>query len=333
MSQAPQSHGGLPGDEDGPHKDEPPKDEPENSAPAKSETEKSSPQKSGSYPPPAKPLLASEALKEDLAPIEPWSAALRWWMACAGVVCIAVGLAPLPAAPFDLAPVTSAVIGGVALAGAIAPTGYLPRAALMLVTALAVALLAMAGTGPAAVAGATHGPYAIIHLVAAIGLPAALMFRACYRAYRGARFILIASLAVTLPFVIHGALAFAREGLAVQVTTGVALVAIVGGLLSFLGSEHSVAGPWAAGAVMGSVAAALGVESLALAPARVQDPWAIAWTLASVLAFAAASLLGACGTFMVLAARHWRRARIVDLHRHVIERPPPSLSDSWSTHR
>ena len=276
------------------------------------------------------PILASEALKEELAPIQPWASGVRWWMASCGVWFMMLGLAPFIGAPAEGEPSASTVIGGIAVAGAIAPVGYRPRAMLMLMTALAVVLLGFAGAGPASVVGATHGAWTLLHVTAAVGLAAALLFGACYRAYHATRSILAAGLAATLPFVIYGIFALVRGALPVLIATGIALAAIVVSLLGFMGSE--VAGPWVAGAVIATVAAQLGFESFALA-SRAGGAIVLGWAAGSVVAFAGASLLGALGAFMLLAARHWRRARIVDVHRHVVDRPPPNLSDSWSTRR
>ncbi|HZO15023.1 MAG TPA: hypothetical protein VFB62_17225 [Polyangiaceae bacterium] len=275
------------------------------------------------------PILASEALKEELAPIQPWAAGVRWWMASCGVWFVLLGLAPFIGGPAEGEPSASTVIGGIAVAGAIAPVGYRPRAMLMLMTALAVVLLGFAGAGPASVVGATHGAWTLLHVTAAVGLAAALLFGACYRAYHATRSILAAGLVATLPFVIYGIVALVRGELPVQIATGIALAAIVVSLLGFTGSE--VAGPWVAGAVIATVAAQLGFESFALAPRS--GAIVLGWAAGSVVAFGGASLLGALGAFMLLAARHWRRARIVDVHRHVVDRPPPNLTDSWSTRR
>jgi hypothetical protein len=279
-----------------------------------------------------KPLLASEALIEDLAPVEPWAGAVRWWMALAGLGFVLVGLAPLLGGPPQGDVVPAIIIGGMAVAGAIAPLGYVPRAALMLVIGVSIALLAMVSMGPALVVGGSLGGWSALHFVAAAGLSAALLFRARYRAYVGARFFLMMALAAALPLIGYAVVTLGQAALVVQVTTGVALSAIAVSMIGFMGSETTVAGGWVAGAVIVAVCTQLGAETL-FGPRVAPDGLpALLYGIASVFAFLCATMLASLGTFMLLAARHWRAARSVELNRPMSEQPD-SLTDTWSTRK
>jgi hypothetical protein len=188
--------------------------------------------------------------------------------------------------------------------------------------------------GPAAVLSHAIGFWAVLHLVAAIGLPAALLFRARYRAYDGARYILVSALAATLPFVGYCMVGIGAGVLALKIASAIALVAIGLSLLGFMGSETTVAGQWMAFFVVVTVSGHLGCEVVFRDSAHAPDR--LSWIVASSLAFAAATTLGALGLFQLLARRHWDEARSVDVRS--VERPPiASLSgesmgnDSWQT--
>ena len=173
-----------------------------------------------------KPLLASEALMEDLAPVEPWSREARWWAAGWGLLFVLLGIAPYLDATVAGGSIPSFVLGALALGTAGAPLKYATRAVLLIIIGAACGGLGMAGLGPAAVLERTLGAWAVLHLVTATGLPAALLFRARYRAYFGARYILVAALGATFPFVGYCLLMLGQDDLAVQVASGVALAAI-----------------------------------------------------------------------------------------------------------
>jgi hypothetical protein len=280
-----------------------------------------------------KPLLASEALMEDLAPVEPWSQEARYWAAGWGLLFVLLGIAPYLTSGVAGGSVLSFVLGALTLAIAGAPVTYATRAVLLIVIGAACGGLGMAGFGPAAVLEGTVGAWAILHLVTATGLPAALLFRARYRAYVGARYILVAALGATFPFVGYCLLMLGQDDLAVQVASGIALAAVALSLLGFMGSETTIAGSWVAAVVIVTVAGQIGVEAL-IGVGSEALTLQILWATGSVIAFAGASLLGALGVFQVLASRHWVEARDVDLRRRNVERPKlPSITDFWSTRK
>jgi hypothetical protein len=156
---------------------------------------------------PPKPLLASEALREEIAPIEPARQHCRAWL---GV--IAVGLAALGVA-FRLgvgAPAVEPSAGTIAFsaAGAIAAVAALPfpyalRAGVAVLLAVVLMLLGMRGAGPLAGLAVDGGSIRdVARLVAISALPAALLFRASYRAYGKARWVLATALVCAAPFVL-----------------------------------------------------------------------------------------------------------------------------------
>ncbi|MBW2456503.1 MAG: hypothetical protein JRI68_18440 [Deltaproteobacteria bacterium] len=280
-----------------------------------------------------KPLLASEALMEDLAPVEPWAREVRWWAASWGVLFALLGVAPYFDASAEGSPILSFILAVATLGAALAPVDYATRAVALVAIGALCGVLGVAGLGPAAVLGRTLGAWAILHLVTATGLPAALLFRARYRAYVGARYILVAALGATFPFVGYCLLMFGQDVLAIQIASGIALASIALSLLGFMGSETTIAGNWVAGVVILTVAGQIGVETMV-------EIWPqgltleIVWASGSVTAFAGACLLGAFGVFQVLAGRHWSDARDVDLRRAKPERPKlPSITDFWSTRK
>ncbi len=280
-----------------------------------------------------KPLLASEALMEDLAPVEPWSREVRYWAVGWGLLFVLLGVIPYLSGSVAGSSVLSFLLGALTLAAAGAPLNYATRAVALIVIGTVCGGLGMAGYGPAAVLEGTVGAWAILHLVTATGLPAALLFRARYRAYVGARYILVAALGATFPFVGYCLLMLGQDDLAVQVASGIALAAIALSLLGFMGSETTIAGSWVAAVVIVTVAGQIGVEAtLGIEPAALTIE--LLWAIGSVIAFAGATLLGALGVFQILAGRHWTDARDVDLRRRNVERPKlPSITEFWSTRK
>ncbi len=277
-------------------------------------------------------MLASEALKDELAPVEPLRAQARAWCVAAGAVFAALGFAPrwTPAGK----PVVELCAGAAAVAVGLAPMSYRLRAALMVSVAAAVGLLGVLGVGPASAMAYSVGEWGLLHMIAVAALPAALLFRSRYRAYAGARAILAAALALALPLLSYCALAIDGAPLAVQITSALAIVAVGFSLVGFMGSETTVAGDYLAGAIIAAVVAQVGAVTVGkLQPANPQ-----VWIsmLASAASFGGAAAVSAIGLFQLLAGRHWERARQVDVHPNMSEPPSappsqPSLSDTWSS--
>ncbi len=268
-----------------------------------------------------KPLLASEALMEDLAPVEPSRDVARLWCAVVGVGFAALGILPLvglrpggaQAAGFSF------FLGGVALVAALTKVSYRQRAYAMLVLGLLVVLTGLGGTGPAAFIARDTAGLGLARAFAAIALPGALLFRARYRAYAGARWALGAAFVLALPFV--GLIAWRLLTHEADLSTAGAIVALVVtlvGLVGFMGKETTGAGTY----VGLSVLVGLGTELflLDISHAGVLDAWStIITTALGSAAFIAATGLAALGLFQVLASRLSGEARQIDLHAVVPE--------------
>jgi len=286
---------------------------------------------------PAKPLLASEALMEDLAPIEPSRTAARLWCAAVGVGFAGLGALPLlgvrPGG--TTAALSSFLFGGVTLAAALTRVSYRHRAVAMLILGMVAALVGLGGAGPAANIATSAPVLGFARLLAATTLPAALLFRARYRAYAGARWLLAAAFVCALPFVILTVLRLAA--LAPELATAgsfVALGVVVAALVGFMGSETTGAGTYVGLGVLCGLGTELALSDLSHAGAFAtwQSPTS---SILAAVAFVAATGLSALGLFQILAWRLSDDARRIDLHAATPEKPrrrpePPTTSD-WSS--
>lgn len=308
-----------------------------------------------------RPLLASEALIEDLAPVEPLGRNAQ-------IVCVVTGLlfALLGALPHlgvasrgRSAFVPSLVVGAVTVFAAVTRVSYRQRAVAMVAVGAIVAVLGIAGTGPAQGIAEGGAIWSIARWLAAALLPAALLFRARYRAFQGVRLLLGVAFLAALPFAVHALLLVMAPvdfGL-VQVGALIALVALAAGLVGFMGSETTAAGTFIAPAMIaafalqaglqrigaqipGSLADVFGViETAAEDPEAIQVAPAVALSIATVwdaavttVALGASALLSALGLFQILAWKFAPAARKIDLHRAqetaIPERPS---TEEWST--
>jgi hypothetical protein len=162
--------------------------------------------KAPATPPPRPPVLASESLREDIEPTEPWRRALRLVgtsLSVAGAVaCVALGGAHLGVFVVALLLLAAGVT-------CLAPLSYAVRAWTVLMLsgtalALATAMRAMAGAPAEA---AVLAPAAVV-------LAAGLMFRSAYRASHLARTVVAAGmLAIAVALVLADAVGeFAQVG-------------------------------------------------------------------------------------------------------------------------
>ena len=283
-------------------------------------------------------MLASEVLKDDVAPVRPLARTARW-------CCIAVGLvfAALPAAPalgLSLPSLSArgivvhAVLAGLALAAGVLPGWYSGRAAMMLLVGLGCGGLGMLGIGPAAAAEDVAYEWAVFALVTAVGLPAALLFRAHYRAFRAARVILALALLLSVPFIAHGLMrTLGAPSLSLQVANGVAVGSVVASLLGFMGAETTGAGVPLATLVTMAVSGVLATEALFDAGRMLPLAQALR-PLASIGAFAGGAFLGALGLFGLLAWRFGPKARAADPRsRPAANKPPRPSIGGWLSRR
>jgi len=280
------------------------------------------------------PHLASKALLDDLAPVEPARRAAKLWCAGLGLAFVIHGSLPL----LDVRPgglhvgLPSLVIGSVSLIAAVLPVPYQQRALSMVVLGVLSGMLGLKGMGAmlsTAVGGLAAG---LIRLAPAIVLCAALLFRARYRAYTGARVFLAVALAVSLPFVIHTALSLSSGFGVAQVGSIVAILAILSSLTGFMGAETIGAGPFLAYGTVIVFALELSLHAL-FGPHAPQSLAGIIDVLAAASAFGGASVLAGLGLFQIAA---WRfaadAARRINIHSRRNETEDERDSnDTWST--
>ncbi len=282
----------------------------------------------------SRPFLASEALMEDLAPVEPAGASARTWCAVLGAGFAVLGTLPL----LGLRPggfsagIPSLVIGAIALVAALSRVTYRQRAVAMVVLGLLSGMVDLGGTRAVLAAGVGGVGWSLSRLVPAIAVAAALIFRSRYRAYGGARIFLGAALLTAVPFVIHAVLSFSSGFGPAQIGSLVALAAIAASLTGFMGSETTGAGPYLAWSIVIAFAAELAIRAL-WSPGALQTPANIVHVSIAATAFVGAAILAALGLFQIAASRFAADARRINLHPPA-SRPDARRDDSnvdWST--
>ncbi|HEV8246283.1 MAG TPA: hypothetical protein VGP93_10970, partial [Polyangiaceae bacterium] len=153
----------------------------------------------------AKPLLASEVLREESAPLEPGRGAMRGWLLFVAFLLTALGFAfrrglGIPGLEGESALLSFAAAAAMA-ATAVLPFPYVVRASLALLLSASMMMLGVRGAGPLAGLEIDGGLLRDgARLLAATGLAAALMFRAHYTEYRRSRVLLLCGFALALPF-------------------------------------------------------------------------------------------------------------------------------------
>ncbi|MGK3962225.1 hypothetical protein WMF38_55115 [Sorangium sp. So ce118] len=276
-----------------------------------------------------KPLLASEALMEDLAPMRPAQDAARIWCAAVGGGFLLLGGLSLAGLRPDgvVAGPPAFVLGIVALFTALTSVSYRQRAVAMVVLGAIATVIGLQSSGTAFGWGAARA-------VAAIALPAALVFRSRYRAYSGARWLLVAAFLVALPSFGQAVaqLALLDPHLA-QLGAAMVILAVLSSLTGFMGAETTGAGTFLAVAVVLSFMVDLIIGRLAQLSAF--SPRDVVSVLSAGLAFAATSALTSLGLFQILAWRLAADARRIDLHspptdKDGPDRRPPSGGE-WLT--
>jgi hypothetical protein len=279
--------------------------------------------------------------------MEPARRAARVWCALVGVSLAVFGvLSVVGIRPGGIhVAIPSLGIAAICLLSALARVSYRKRAVAMVVLGLLAVATAYGGLSPN-FAGAVGGwSWNGARTVAAIGIPAALLFRARYRAYGGARVLLAVALALALPFLVYVGLQMRGEFGLGHVASIVALVAFLVSLSGFMGAETTGAGAFLAPVAVVSFTVELALR--ALVPLRVWDVAAnrISIPMRSIgyiiedgafaVAFASASALAALGVFQILASRFAADARRIDIHSRPTEpvEEPSSAStrSDWMT--
>jgi hypothetical protein len=276
-----------------------------------------------------KPLLASEALMEELAPLEPLRQEARIWAAGVGGASLLFGALPIVGLLPGGTPAALPwfVTGAIALVAALTPVSYRQRAVAMVVLGLLSGLVALQGANGALMRADGAPVWGLARLAGAVALPAALLFRARYRAYRGARVALGAALGLSLPFGVH--MVFELLGPVSVATAGAVAVLFVlaGSLAGFMGGETTGAGAYMAPTAVVVLAADLALRGLARSP--------MLGVITDALALAGGAGLASLGLFQILAWRFAADARRIDLHSPARESTPPAsdrdAASDWST--
>ncbi len=271
---------------------------------------------------PEKPVLASEVLREELAPIEPGRTAARFWLGAIALTLALLGFAfqaglGSPEARV-LAPNIAYSAAGALCALALLPFPYALRAGTALVVGLALFVLGVRGAGP--LAGlAIDGAVArdVARFVAMTLLPAALIFRARYRAFRTARRVLLLALLACLPFVGMQVIPVldAASPLIARASHVLSVLAVTCGLFGFMDERTTGGGSLSAGLVLGTLS--LEIASRELTPLAGAESGPLGYP-ATAVALGATATLAALGCYQLLAAYFAQEAR---KSGHSVEQP------------
>jgi hypothetical protein len=262
------------------------------------------------------PVLASDILREEVAPIAPAQRLVRIWLGLFALAFVAAAIASVegfgPASPGVLAGSIATAI--VATIGAFLPAPYAARASLAAIAGLVPLALGARGEGPLAACGFDGTLHAATGLVLVTALPGALLFRARYRAFRAARVILAVVLVFCIPafaFLAMGAID-ASATLLARASDGVVAVAVLTALFGFMGEETTGGcGGWATTLVLVHAGRVV-LRTLALD--TTYGHWG--FVFAGIGEFVASTLVS-FAIFQLLAALFAREARKVDVHRIV----------------
>ncbi|MEZ4234375.1 MAG: hypothetical protein R3B89_34695, partial [Polyangiaceae bacterium] len=193
------------------------------------------------------------------------------------------------------------------------PFGYALRATVSLVIGLGLMGLGLRGSGPLSGIALDGGLLRdLTRLITLTFLPAALLFRAHYRAYRRARYMLAVSLVLSLPFVgTEGLLALNDSAeLVTRIAAGVNVLVVLCSLFGFTSSATSGGGSWWAMFVLFLVPVEIGLRQFT--PLADAETGYLLYP-ATALGVQCASMLAALGLFQVVAARFGAHARDTSL--------------------
>jgi hypothetical protein len=277
------------------------------------------------------PILASDVLREDLAPIEPGRHASRWWDGGVALLFLAVGVClRFGLGVADISPQAGAIcLAAAAATGAtgLVPFPYLWRALVGALAGATVIALGLFGAGPLALLAAPiSSPLTEIFRVATCAaIPAALLFRSHYRAYERGRLLLAVAFVLALPFLASSALIAFEGPVMAKVGAGLAITGALLGLVAFMSAPTTLVSAWCAQVLTALIAADIGLRQL-YAP-RAPGSGILTYVLTGVAFFASVVPI-ALGLFQTWAAAYAREARLVDVHRPSAPDPaPPSVSE------
>jgi hypothetical protein len=252
-----------------------------------------------------KPLLASEVLASERAPLEPGRSASRFQLGMVAVTLVGVGLAMQvgvgPSASGDAATVAFCAAGmGATLA--ILPFPYALRAAVSLLVGGVLMLLGLRGSGPLAGLAVDGGEMRdLVRILTVTLLPGALLLRARYASFAPTRWILAGALVASVPFgVLEVTLATAAD---VAMVTKIAAVcaagAVAAGVFALFGDGSLGSRSPVAWLILIVLPAEIGIRELTpLADAQLSG-W-LTYPTTAVVLFCAA-LLTSHGTYQLAA--------------------------------
>ena len=190
------------------------------------------------------PILASEALREELAPLEPGQRSLRLWLLGLGLSLlgsgVAVRLGYVAVRPNQ--ELFTFALGALVIVSVLVP--YRARGVVAALAGAATLGLGLAGHGPlgnVVVPSVSSFSGELARMLAASVLPAALLFRSRYRAYRGARIALIVGLVLAVPAVVHAVLVMSSGPVIARITSGIAVLSVLASCLGFMGAGTTAA--------------------------------------------------------------------------------------------
>lgn len=268
------------------------------------------------------PVLASEVLREDVAPLAPWRNAFRLWDVVFAVAMVGMGVG----VHWGLIPATLGSpwieygVGVVLLILGAIPGGYLARGIVSMVLAGLVAALGLLGAGPLGnwITKESGMLVAVLQGVTMATLPAALLFRNRYPAYGGARIALLIACFLALPTVLLGGFAVVEGPLWASIAAGATLAVVALSLVGFLGEGTTG---------YSTILAILMI--VVFGAARMSRPlWSRGWEVIQVdlragLSLMVVAAMASIGIFSILSSIFAKDARRVDVMR---VKPPPPLN-------
>ncbi|MGH7282501.1 MAG: hypothetical protein ACRELY_13325 [Polyangiaceae bacterium] len=271
-------------------------------------------------PPVAPPVLASDILRDDVAPLAPAQRLIIMWLLlfslAFGVAAVFSFLGIFPPSLLQ----ASAATAIIAAFAALLPVPYAVRALLAVTASLVPLVLGAQGEGPLA---AMHGRGALFDqatIVALTILPGALLFRSRYRAFKVARVILALALIASIPAEIGFGLTTwdATAPLVTRVADAVVLLAVLGAGFGFMGAETTAFGAFWGALIVTTHATGIGLRASGWVIGKEDffEPHAWSFIAGGVGEWVAATL-AAHAIFQLFAALLGKWARRVDVHQIV----------------
>lgn len=267
------------------------------------------------------PILASDILRDEIAPVAPAQKLIILWSILFSVAFASAAIFSWVGLTTDTVLVGSAITAVAAALAALLPAPYGLRALLAATAGLIPLALGVYGSGPLAAMRSRGNLIDIATLVALTFLPGVLLFRSRYRAFLIARILLGVALVLSLPAEIGFAMTALDEGapLLVRAANGVVFVGVLGAASGFMGAETTGFGAFWGALIVTVHSAGMAARGL---PALSDPP--STWISEKHLGFFAAGFgewlaatLAAHAIFQLFAAFLAKQARKVDVHRIV----------------